>query len=178
LQAKAQQENVERLYIPTDRSLWLKLQCVRCKLETDFVDLDPTVEPSQIEGSPAMAQLVIRCKDCRSQGNLCTLVQEKREEMLIHTLTVAVVETKPAYCLDFGSKKDTQPLARIDCRNFEPIAVEVRPDTFAAVAADSGVVFDPVDLSSASGREWYDYDEKESREVSITDLRIQIMQVK
>ena len=48
-------------------------------------------------------------------------------------------------------------------------------DTFTAVASDSGTVFNPVDLCDG---EWYDYDEKESREVSITDIDFKIIQTK
>ena len=48
-------------------------------------------------------------------------------------------------------------------------------DTFTAVASDSQTLFSPVDLTEG---EWYDYDEKEGREVSITDLEFKINQTK
>ena len=48
-------------------------------------------------------------------------------------------------------------------------------DTFTAIASDSGAVFLSIDLTEG---EWYDYDEKESREVSVTDLEFKIVQTK
>lgn len=43
------------------------------------------------------------------------------------------------------------------------------------MAATAKSVFETVDLTE---REWYDYDDKESREVSITDLKSKIIQCK
>jgi hypothetical protein len=40
------------------------------------------------------------------------------------------------------------------------------------VAADSGASFEEVDLVSA---EWFDYDEKEGREVSITEVEYKVV---
>lgn len=44
------------------------------------------------------------------------------------------------------------------------------------MASDSGVSFVPAEL--AADGEWYDYDDKESREVSILDLEFKINQTK
>lgn len=79
--------------------------------------------------------------------------------------------------LDFTSAKPDSfvCLCRLDCRNFEPITFEPHSDTFRAVAADSRTVFDPVDLSAG---EWFDYDEKESRQVALTEVHFRIASVK
>lgn len=79
----AQGDNLNKLLISSDKAVWFKvgvfwvnftnlsqLKCSRCGLECGPVEIDPTAELTEIEGSPAGAQLVIRCKDCRSQGNI------------------------------------------------------------------------------------------------------------
>ena len=81
-----QGDNLAQLCIPAGKPVWFKvierrsqivstllpiqLKCLRCGLECGPVEIDPTAELTQIEGSPAGAHLVIRCKDCRSQGNI------------------------------------------------------------------------------------------------------------
>lgn len=81
---------------------------------------------TDIDGSPAGAQLVIRCKDCRSQGNICKSDREESKRFIKHSLVATVYPPALAFDFEAAEKRPWQSVVRLDCRNVEPIEFVIK----------------------------------------------------
>ncbi|KAF2761956.1 DUF866-domain-containing protein [Pseudovirgaria hyperparasitica] len=123
-----------------------KVQCTSCReIHPNWV-----TEQNEISGSRGEANFVWRCKSC------------KREQS-------ANIKEKPkAYPHSDAAKK--QNILEFDCRGLE--FVEFKPDgEWTAKGLESGTKFTGIELHEG---DWFDYDEKASEEVSITDMKWEI----
>lgn len=77
---------------------------------------------------------------------------------------------------EYTSEKNEeyQTIVEFDCRGIEPTAFDFR-NHWVAVAADSGIVFEDVDLSESL---WTEYDEKMERCVEISEIESKFSVIK
>ncbi|KAK8156199.1 hypothetical protein IWX90DRAFT_434347 [Phyllosticta citrichinensis] len=128
-----------------------KVQCTSCReTHPNWVGVS-RFEQTEISGSRGEANFVWRCKNC------------KRE----HSASITVAPA--AYPQSSPPKR--QQIVTFDCRGLE--FVEFKPDgEWSATGVESGTKFDSIDLSEG---EWFDYDEKAGEEVSIKELKWDIV---
>lgn len=121
-----------------------RIECTRCRNVHDKPVTINTYEKHEIGGLRGEALFVFRCKECKSE------------------LSANVAATKTTIAeLDQWAR-----LLEIDARGLE--VVEFIPEgKFQAVGAELSTKFNEVDLEEG---EWYDYDEKQGAEVSITEV--------
>ncbi|KAF2716023.1 DUF866-domain-containing protein [Polychaeton citri CBS 116435] len=127
-----------------------KVQCTSCReVHPNWVSVS-RFEQNEQSGSRGEANFVWKCKNC------------KREH------SANIVDTPKLYPLQSPAKP--QNIITIDCRGLE--FVEYKADgEWKAAGAESGSKFTGIDLTEG---EWYDYDEKASEEVSITNIKWEI----
>lgn len=130
---------------PTDKyefKFWV--QCSSCRERHDKPVTFDRYEISEIHGSRGEANLNIKCKFCGKSGN------------------VSVVGPLNKY-----TSEDDKPkvMATFDCRGVD-LAEFVPQGTFQAIG-EKGSKFE-VEFDDG---EWYDFDEKASQEVSITETQ-------
>ncbi|RUS71671.1 hypothetical protein EGW08_020560 [Elysia chlorotica] len=156
LQISAQLENLEYVKPAGDDFRWyIKLTCSSCGEETsDFVycSLD---ESSPLTGGRGQASLVLKCKLCKRENSI---------DILKDSLT--------SYTQDDAGKFKT--IVVFDCRGVTPSDFSPRVG-WEARCSESSTVFADVDLKE---NEWYEYDEKSTESVSITELSYKFVPVK
>lgn len=137
--------NVKPTDSPQDKFEYtFRIECTRCRNVHDKPVTINTFEKHEMGGSRGEALFVFRCKECKSE------------------LSANVHHTKAAIDeLDRWAQ-----LLEIDARGLE--VVEFIPEgKFEAVGVELNTQFKEVDLEEG---EWYDYDEKQGAEVSITEV--------
>ncbi|WPH04559.1 Hypothetical protein R9X50_00745100 [Acrodontium crateriforme] len=124
-----------------------KVQCTSCReIHPNWVSVS-RFEMNEQSGSRGEANFVWKCKNC------------KREHS-------ANITDKPK---SYPQQSPAKPLniLTLDCRGLE--FVEFKADgAWQAVGVESGTKFADIDLTEG---EWFDYDEKASEEVSITNIK-------
>ncbi|KWU41223.1 DUF866-domain-containing protein [Rhodotorula sp. JG-1b] len=139
---------------------WMfKIKCTSCREEhPNWVGIDAT-ETRDISGSRGEAHLVWRCQMC------------KRE----HTVSFddSFKRGSAAYTLEDSEEQRFATIAVLECRGCELTEFDPK-GTWTAKGAESGTVFDEIDLSNESGNEWSDYDEKAGTSVSIMEFETKI----
>ncbi|KAF2656550.1 DUF866-domain-containing protein [Lophiostoma macrostomum CBS 122681] len=127
-----------------------KVQCTSCReTHPNFVTLN-RFEMHDLSGSRGDANFVWKCKNC------------KREHS-------ATIQAAPAsYPQSDPPKK--QNILEFDCRGLEFTEFKSEGE-FLATGAESKTKFTGIDLADG---EWFDYDEKEGAEVSITNVKWEI----
>ncbi|KAI4181360.1 MAG: hypothetical protein L6R41_006662 [Letrouitia leprolyta] len=128
-----------------------KVQCTSCReTHPNWVSIS-RFESTEISGSKGEANFVWRCKAC------------KRES------TASIKDAPKAYTQ--ASPPTRQVIIEIDCRGLE--FTDFRADgEWMAKGLDSSTKFSAVDLQEG---EWFDYDEKSGEEVSIKDVKWEII---
>lgn len=126
------------------------IQCQRCHEIHDRPVTFNRFEHYEAKGSRGSFNLVFRCKGCQTEH------------------TVAVERTKRKLTNEDVGK--SVPILDIDSRGLE--LLEFIPlGAFRCRGAGSPTVFDNVDISE---NEWYDYDDKAVKEVSIVGVKWEI----
>lgn len=127
--------------------LTLKVQCTSCREVHDNWVTFNEFETHEISGSRGEASFVFRCKLCGRQSSATA-------KFLNRAYTAA----------DSGKKIN---MVEFDTRGIE--FVEFKADgAFSCKGEESDYAFAEFDLEDG---EWFDYDEKASQEVSITDVK-------
>ncbi|KAJ4380855.1 hypothetical protein N0V86_004217 [Didymella sp. IMI 355093] len=123
-----------------------KVQCTSCReTHPNWVSVS-RFEQNEISGSKGEANFVWKCKNC------------KREHS-------ANIKAAPA-TYEKSEPPKMKNILEFDCRGLE--FVEFKADgEWLAKGEESGTKFEGIELHEG---EWYDYDEKASEEVSITNL--------
>ncbi|KAK6202369.1 uncharacterized protein RJT21DRAFT_19213 [Scheffersomyces amazonensis] len=123
------------------------IQCTKCRTTHDKPITINRFESHEISGSRGEASFVFRCKECKSEHS------------------ASIIRTNRSLTVDDELK--TVPILEIDARGLD--LVEFIPDgQFESVGAESGTKFTGFELDDG---EWYDYDDKEGAEVSITEVK-------
>ncbi|KAJ2385832.1 hypothetical protein GGI05_004574 [Coemansia sp. RSA 2603] len=143
---KAELSNVTDLRPAEDDHSWnFKIKCTSChEVDKNSITIAADTQ-SKVSGSRGEANLVMRCKNCKREGS------------------VSIISDPVPYTLEDSETK--KPVLDMEWRGLEPVEFEPR-DGWVAKGADSPTIFD-IDLTD---REWYDYDEEASTEVSITEM--------
>ncbi|KAM0804444.1 hypothetical protein BDR22DRAFT_878935 [Usnea florida] len=128
-----------------------KVQCTSCReTHPNWISVNRH-EQNEVSGSKGEANFVWRCKSC------------KRES----TATVK----NPPQAYTHASPPKRQKIIEFDCRGLE--FVEFKSDgQWQARGLESPTTFSGIDLQEG---EWFDYDEKAGEEVSIIDLKWEII---
>lgn len=129
-----------------------KIRCNSCReVHGNDVNINQ-YEKHSIQGSRGEANFVFRCKNCKRESS------------------ANVTTTKNNYNIENSGKNVT--LLKMDPRGID--FVEFVPVGQFRCKGESGTAFDEVELEDG---EWYDYDEKSGEEVSITDVKWDIIKV-
>ncbi|KAK3172336.1 hypothetical protein OEA41_005657 [Lepraria neglecta] len=130
-----------------------KVQCTSCReVHPNWVSVS-RYESNEVSGSKGEANFVWRCKTC------------KRES------TATIKNAPRAY--SHSSPPKRQNIIEFDCRGLE--FVEFKADgEWMAKGLESPTKFSGIDLQEG---EWFDYDEKAGEEVSIKDMKWEIIRV-
>ncbi|ESO89690.1 hypothetical protein LOTGIDRAFT_192905 [Lottia gigantea] len=151
LQICAQLERVTELEpADTEDFGWcMKLQCMNCNEETpDFVFASLS-ESTGVTGGRGSASLVIKCKLCKRENSLDI-----------------IRDSLGKYNIEDAGKFRT--IVTFDCRGVQP--TDFKPnDGWKVKGEESNTPFE-IDLTEL---EWYDYDEKASESVSVTEFKHQ-----
>ncbi|EOD46069.1 putative duf866 domain-containing protein [Neofusicoccum parvum UCRNP2] len=142
--------------LPTDTAekpfyYTFKVQCTSCReTHPNWVSVSRH-EQNEVSGSRGEANFVWRCKNC------------KRE----HSANITAAPN--AYSQQLPPKR--QNIITFDCRGLE--FVEFKPDgEWQATGVESGTKFEAIDLTEG---DWFDYDEKAGEEVSVKDMKWEIV---
>lgn len=128
-----------------------KIECTSChEVHENWVTMNAQ-DKSDISGSRGDANFVFKCRFCKRESS-ATLTETGK--------TLNIDDKKPAEIL------------QIDCRGLE--LKEFRADGDFQCKGESGTPFKEMDLTEG---EWFDYDEKNSEEVSVTDVKWDIKRV-
>lgn len=147
LQIQAQLENVTELLPSEDFVFFFKMQCDNCRAETES-PVGITFEKISVMQGKAFVNLIYKCKDCGRSTQVSIL-----ENSL-----------KPYNIEDTNTFKT---FIEFDFRGSTPISYEPGPSMFKCKGAESGKIFDNIDLS---GLEWADYDDEENVPVGIYEF--------
>ncbi|KAF2255499.1 DUF866-domain-containing protein [Trematosphaeria pertusa] len=127
-----------------------KVQCTSCReTHPNYVTMT-RFEMHDVSGSRGEANFVWKCKNC------------KREHS-------ANIKAAPA-SYDQTNPPKTVNILEFDCRGLEFTEFKAEGE-FLATGTESNTKFTGIDLSEG---EWFDYDEKEGEEVSITNVKWEI----
>lgn len=127
------------------------VECVNCR-ETHSKPVSINRFESYDHGdSRGVSNFVFKCKSCKKEGS------------------ANIERTVLKYTLEDSGK--SVALLQIDSRGFE-LKDFVADGKFQCKGVESGTVFDEVDLSD---HEWYDYDDKASQEVSVENVKWDIL---
>lgn len=130
-----------------------RIECTKCREVHDKPVTINRFEKHDISGSRGEASFVFRCKSC------------KHEHLALIERTKDRVEAA-------NSNKWTN-LLEIDARGID--FVEFIPEgQWHCVGEELGTKFEEVDLED---KEWYEYDDKQGEEVSVTDVAFDIQRV-
>ncbi|KAK0512262.1 hypothetical protein JMJ35_005390 [Cladonia borealis] len=128
-----------------------KVQCTSCReVHPNWVSVS-RYESNEVSGSKGEANFVWRCKSC------------KRES----TATIK----NPPRAYSQSSPPQRRNIIEFDCRGLE--FTQFKPDgEWIAKGLESSTKFTGIDLQEG---EWFDYDEKAGDEVSIKDMKWEII---
>ncbi|GAM88570.1 hypothetical protein ANO11243_066040 [Dothideomycetidae sp. 11243] len=127
-----------------------KVQCTSCReTHPNWVSFN-RFEENELSGSRGEANFVWRCKNC------------KREH------SASIKEAPKSYEAQTPAK--AKNIIELDCRGLEFVDFKADGD-WLATGAESGTKFTGIDLAEG---EWFEYDEKTSEQVSITDVKWEI----
>lgn len=128
-----------------------KVQCTSCReVHPNWVSVS-RYESNEVAGSKGEANFVWRCKSC------------KRE-------STATIKNPPRAYLQWSPPR-RQHIIEFDCRGLE--FTQFKPDgEWIAKGLESSTNFTGIDLQEG---EWFDYDEKAGDEVSIKDMKWEII---
>ncbi|KAF3993694.1 hypothetical protein FT663_01107 [Candidozyma haemuli var. vulneris] len=127
-----------------------KIECTKCREVHDKPVNINRFEKHDISGSRGEASFVFRCKGCK------------------HEHSASIERTKEK--VQAGNSNKWTNLLEIDARGID--FVEFIPEgRWQCVGEESGTKFEEVDLEDA---EWYDYDDKQGDEVSVTEVQFDI----
>ncbi|KAJ1797988.1 hypothetical protein LPJ59_002794, partial [Coemansia sp. RSA 2399] len=129
------------------------IQCNHCHEVDDNLITISAEDSTQISGSRGEANLVMRCKFCKREG------------------VASIVGSPVPYTAD--NSGGFASVLTIECRGIEPVEIELR-DGWVAKSTESEERFE---LDLAEG-EWYDYDDKASVEVSVTEIESRFVRTK
>ncbi|KAG0663077.1 hypothetical protein C6P46_002920 [Rhodotorula mucilaginosa] len=127
---------------------WMfKIKCTSCREEhPNWVGIDATVPDREARRTSSGG---VRCfDDSFKRGSAAYTLEDSEEQRFA---TIAVLECRGCELTEFDPK-----------------------GTWTAKGAESGTVFDEIDLSNESGNEWSDYDEKAGTSVSIMEFETKI----
>ncbi|KAK9462272.1 uncharacterized protein V1516DRAFT_674184 [Lipomyces oligophaga] len=124
-----------------------EIQCTSCREKHDKYVEVTAWETHEISGSRGEANFVWKCKMCRREGS------------------ASFVRQKPNSYDEEDSGK-WKPIVEFEVRGLEFTAFKVE-GPWRCKSAVNNTVFDELDLQED---EWFDYDEKASTEVSITEI--------
>ncbi|KAF9213547.1 hypothetical protein BGZ59_005177 [Podila verticillata] len=154
LQIKAELENITDL-IPADADhTWhFKVQCTGCReVDQNWITMN-AIDKAELSSGRGEANLVMKCKFCKRESS-------------------ADFSSKPvAYEIENNDKFAT--IVTIECRGLEPVDFEPRMG-WKAKGAESGTVFDEVDLSEG---DWAEYDDKSELPVAISNIEAKFVKV-
>ncbi|KAF2631879.1 hypothetical protein BU25DRAFT_331219 [Macroventuria anomochaeta] len=132
-----------------------KVQCTSCReTHPNWVSVS-RFEQNEISGSKGEANFVWKCKNCKVF--LTVLLGVNMMLMSLQREHSANIKAAPA-AYERNDPPKTKNILEFDCRGLE--FVEFKAD-------ESGTKFENIELHEG---EWFDYDEKASEEVSITNL--------
>ncbi|CEF68144.1 UPF0587 protein C1orf123 [Strongyloides ratti] len=157
LQIKCNLNGIDKLHVDDNGSFrwYLKLKCSSCGEEENkwkYVVFEETQETTK---GRSECHLVEKCSLCGRQNTL---------EIISNSFKEYTSEKNEEY----------QTIVEFDCRGIEPTAFDFR-NHWVAVAADSGIVFEDVDLSESL---WTEYDEKMERCVEISEIESKFSVIK
>ncbi|POY70797.1 hypothetical protein BMF94_6209 [Rhodotorula taiwanensis] len=157
---KAQLEALTDLKPAGEDFNWMfKVKCTSCREEhPNWVGIDAT-ETRDISGSRGEANLVWRCQMCKREHTVSFDESFKRGSAV--------------YTFEDSEEQRFAKLAVLECRGCELTEFDTN-GVWTAKGAESGTVFDEVELSNESGNEWSDYDEKAGTSVSIMEVETKI----
>ncbi|KAL2169308.1 hypothetical protein VTG60DRAFT_6242 [Thermothelomyces hinnuleus] len=128
-----------------------KVQCTSCREIHPKPIAISRFETNEISGSRGEANFVWRCKNCKREASAT-----------INAAPTAYEQTEPA---------KAQKILEFDCRGLE--FTEFIPEgEWLADGVESNTKFEGIELTEG---EWFDYDEKAGEEVSIKDLKWEIV---
>ncbi|KAL2147014.1 hypothetical protein VTI28DRAFT_1310 [Corynascus sepedonium] len=128
-----------------------KVQCTSCREVHPKPIAVNRFETNEMSGSRGEANFVWRCKNCKRESSAT-----------INAAPSPYQQTEPA---------KAQKILEFDCRGLE--FTEFLPEgEWLADGIESNTKFEGIDLTEG---EWFDYDEKAGEEVSIKDLKWDIV---
>ncbi|KAK4166092.1 hypothetical protein QBC43DRAFT_258276 [Cladorrhinum sp. PSN259] len=134
-----------------------KVQCTSCRETHPKTVAVSRFEQNEISGSRGEANFVWKCKNCKRESTASILAAP----------TAFEVQSEPSK----NNKNKSQKILTFDCRGLE--FVEFIPEgEWLAEGLESGTKFTQIDLSEG---EWFEYDEKAGEEVSIKELKWDIV---
>lgn len=134
-------------------SYTFKVQCTSCREVHAKEVFMNRFDTHELSGSRGAANFVWRCKACRRESSASILAQQSKYKGPIRP-----------YTLEDSGKP--MPIIEFETRGCEFVEFLVSGEWFCR-GTESGTNFSDLDLSEG---DWYDYDEKVSEEVSITDI--------
>ncbi|KAF4309721.1 hypothetical protein GTA08_BOTSDO03226 [Botryosphaeria dothidea] len=148
-----------------------KVQCTSCReIHPNWVSVS-RFEQNELSGSRGEANFVWKCKNCKvkdckfhnfSRPSNCSCFQPREHSASITAAPNAYPQQSPP---------KRQHIIQFDCRGLE--FVEFKPDgDWVATGVESGTKFDGIDLTEG---DWFDYDEKAGEEVSVKDMKWEIV---
>ncbi|KAF8249724.1 DUF866-domain-containing protein [Wilcoxina mikolae CBS 423.85] len=128
-----------------------KVSCTSCReIHDNWVGVS-RFETRDMSGSRGEANFVWRCKNCKRESS-------------------AVIKNEPQP-YNHAEVPKPQKILEFECRGCE--FVEFKPEgNWEAKGLESNTVFKEIDLNEG---DWFDYDEKAGAEVSIKDLKWEIV---
>ena len=161
LQMKAEVINISEIYPCPGRDWNMKLQCSKCKEETEnYINVDETVEMDT--GTGGLAGSVYKCKFCRATTTITidnSVISSKH-----HSNAYGYFSTEFSTTNKTLGYKDNSIVA-FEIRGSVPISIEL-DNKWCAIGLNSNTIFNEVDLTDY----WADYDGNEQQEVTIEDV--------
>lgn len=131
--------------------------------------LTPLKDSNEVSGSKGEANLVWRCQNCKVPCHIPHASHLPSYSCTQRQHTANIQASPVAYQLSDPPKR--QKLLTVDCRGLELVGFSPE-GVWRAKGADSNTAFADVDLSEG---EWFDYDEKAGDEVSIKNLKWEVI---
>ncbi|CUS23406.1 LAQU0S09e04038g1_1 [Lachancea quebecensis] len=174
-------ENIGRLTVkdldsdPADYAF--ELVCTSCREKHDSKVTINRLEKHEMNGSRGEASFVMKCKFC---GKDCSINLERTQEELYNLQEESnreLVEKTRVHRKKIGIKNvdaSKAVLLALDCRGCEVLNLDYSNLIFDARLASGKVMEATFDEEN----EWYDYDDDAGEEVSVTDLKFDIVKAK
>ncbi|ODQ66049.1 DUF866 domain protein [Nadsonia fulvescens var. elongata DSM 6958] len=128
-----------------------KIQCTSCRdIHPNWVSINQ-FKRQDVPGGKGEANFVFKCRSCKRDSS------------------INLKTTGNSYTEDKSGKPVT--MLKLDCRGVEAVEFKAEGE-FICKGLESNTEFKGVDLEEG---EWYDYDEKAGDEVSITEVKWEII---